>query len=152
MTRCQMPPRGDVRGAAPGFGDHLARYEQPELDPDTRESDSLPARLGARRHVVVPRQVLPLHPPPIVHDRQRRVSRVGDKADARRAGVERVRHGFGQDRLFKRAGVRIPQVFEEVLEVDAGFAHASILSPAAAQRSYVTAPERMNLHVHDLRL
>jgi hypothetical protein len=42
MTRCEMPPRGHVRGAAPGFGDHRARHQQPELDAHTGESDSLP--------------------------------------------------------------------------------------------------------------
>ena len=52
MTGCKMPPRGDVRGAAPGFGDDFARHEQPELDAHAGKSDSLAARLGARRHVV----------------------------------------------------------------------------------------------------
>ncbi len=95
-----------------------------------------PARLGARRDVVVPRQLPSLHAAPVVHDRQRRVSRVGEKPDARRTGVERVRDDFGEDRLLERAGVRVPQIFEQMLEVDAGFAHAGILSSAAAQRSH----------------
>lgn len=135
MTRRQMPPRGHVRSAAPGFGDHLARHEQPELDANPRESDSLPACLGARGNVVIPRQLPSLHTAPIVHDRQRRISRVGEKADARRAGVERVRYGFGENCLFKGAGVRVPQIFEQVLEVDSGLAHACMLSPAAPPSS-----------------
>ena len=129
-----MPACRNVRGATPGFGYHLARHEQSELDADASESDSVPACLCARGHVVVPRQLPSLHATPVVHDRQRRVSRVGEKADVRCKRVERVRHGFSEDRLFQGAGVRVPQVFEEVLEVDAGFAHASILSSAAAQR------------------
>jgi hypothetical protein len=124
-----------VRGAAPGFGDHLARHEQPELDAHARESDSLPACLSARGNVVIPRQLPSLHAAPIVHDRERRVSWVGEKADPRRAGVERVRHGFGENCLLKGAGVRVPQIFEQVLEVDSGLAHAYMLSPAAALSS-----------------
>ena len=123
MPRRQVPPRRDVRGAAPRFGDDLARDEQPELDPDAGKPDALAARLRARRHVVIPRQLPPLHPPPIVHDRERRVGRVGLEPDARRAGVERVGDDLGQDRLFERAGVGVAQVFEQMLEVDAGFAH-----------------------------
>jgi hypothetical protein len=84
---------------------------------------------------VIPRQLPALHAAPIVHDRQRRVSWVGEKADARRAGVERVRHGFGENCLFKGTGVRIPQIFEQVLEVDSGFAQACMSSPAAAPSS-----------------
>jgi len=77
---------------------------------------------------VVPRQLLSLHAAPIVHDRQRRVSRVGENADAGRAGVERVRHGFSEDRLFKGASVRVPQIFEEMLQVNSCLAHMGILS------------------------
>ena len=126
-----MPPRGDVRGAAPGFGDHFARHEQPELDAHAGKPDPFAPRLGARRHVVIPRQLPSLHAAAVVHDRQRRFGRVGEEADAGRSGVERVRDDFGEDRLLEGSGVRVPQIFEEVLEVDAGFAHVGILSPAA---------------------
>jgi len=36
---------------------------------------------------------------------------------------------LGEDRLLDRSGVRVPQIFEKMLEVDAGFAHGGILSP-----------------------
>jgi len=80
-----MPPRGNVRGAAPGLGDHLARYQQPELDAHARKADSFPARFGARRYVVVSRQLPPLHSAPVVDDGQRRVSRIGEEPDASRS-------------------------------------------------------------------
>ena len=106
------------------------RDEQPELDSDAGKSNALPARLRARRNVVIPRQVPPLHPSPIVHDRQRGVGGVGLEADACRAGVERVGDNFGEDRLLERAGVGVAEIFEEVLEVDAGFAHGAFLRRA----------------------
>ena len=79
-----------------------------------------------------PRQLSSLHPAAIVNDRQRRVSGVGEKTDARRAGVERVRDGFGEDRLFKGADVGVPQVFEEMLQINSGLAHMGILSRAGS--------------------
>jgi len=84
----------------------------------------------------LPRQIPSLHPAPIVDDRERRVGRVGEKADARRAGVERVRHGFGKDRLFEGAGVRVAQVFEEMLQVNSGLAHVGILSRGGLVRRH----------------
>ena len=100
--------------------------EQPELDADAGEPDPLAARLRARRDVVIARQLPALHPAPVVHDGQRRVGGLVEQADARRAGVERVGDDLGEDRLLERAGVRVPEVFEQVLEVDAGFAHSAL--------------------------
>jgi hypothetical protein len=45
------------------------------------------------------------------------------------ARVERVRRDLGRDGLLEGAGVRVPQVFEEMLEVDSRLAHAAILPP-----------------------
>ena len=104
-----------------------SRDQQPELDAHTGESDSLPPRFCARRHVVVPRQLLSLHAAPIVHDRQRRVGRIGQQLDARRTGVERIGDDFGENRLLGLAGICVPQVLKKVLEIDSGFAHAAIL-------------------------
>ncbi len=123
IARRQVPPRRDVRRAAPRFGHDLARDEQPELDADAGEANPLAARLRARRHVVIPRQIPSLHPAPIVDDRERRVGGARLEADACRARVERVGDDLGEDRLFERAGVGVAEVFEQVLEVDAGFAH-----------------------------
>ena len=147
MPRRQVPRGRDVRGAAPRFGDHLARHQQPELDPDAGEADTLAARLRARRHVVISRQLPPLHPAPVVHHRERRLGGVGDDADAGGAGVERVGDDLGEDRLLERAAVSVSQVFEQVLEVDARFAHSALLlrlpraaSPREQSRSHPQAP------------
>jgi len=48
--------------------------------------------------------------------------------DARGTGVERVGDGFGEDPFLECAYVCVPKVFEQMLEVDAGFAHIGILS------------------------
>src|SRR5688572_13615176 len=103
MPRRQMPSSGDMRGAPPCLGNHLTRYEKPELDPNTGEPDAFAARLGAGRHVMVAGQLPALHAPAVVDNRQRRASSVGQHADAARTRVERVRDHFGEDRLFKGA-------------------------------------------------
>ena len=41
MVRGQMPPRGHVRVAAPGFGEHLFAYQQPQFDADSGKPDAL---------------------------------------------------------------------------------------------------------------
>ena len=130
-----MPSRRDMRRTAPRFGDHLARHEQSKLDADTSKPDARATRLTAGSDVMGPRQFAPLHPAPIVDDRERCLSRIGQQADARCSRVERIRDDFGEDRLLERSGVRVPQIFEKMLEVDAGFAHGGILSPAGPGRA-----------------
>jgi hypothetical protein len=78
---------------------------------------------------VVPRKLPALHPAPVVDDRQRRGSGVGEEADARRTRVERVCDDFREDRLLEGSSVCVPQVLEEVLEVNSRFADAGIVSP-----------------------
>ena len=128
IPRRQVPLSCNVRGAAPRFGHHLTRHEKPKLDADAGKSDALAAALRARCDVVVPGQLSPLHPASIVHDRQRRVSRVREEADANGTRVERIGNDLGEDRFLERAGVGVPKVFEEMLEVDSSFAHGSMLS------------------------
>ena len=118
-----------MRGAAPRLGNDLARYEQPELNANTSEPDAFAASLGAGRDVVVADQFPPLHAPAVVDDRQRRTSSVSRHADPARTRIESVRDNFSEDRLFEGAGVGISQIFEQMLEVDSGFAHTGILSP-----------------------
>ena len=113
---------------APRFGNDLARHEKTELDPHAGESDAFPALLRACRNIVVACQLPPLHASAIVDDRQCRTDCVGQEANAGRTRVKRIRDHFGEDRLFEGPGVGIPKVFEEVLEVDSGFAHVGILS------------------------
>ena len=72
IARRQVPRGRDVRRAAPRLGHDLARDQQAQLDADAGKADALAARLRAGRDVVVTRQVAPLHPAPVVDDRQRR--------------------------------------------------------------------------------
>ena len=114
--------------AAPRFGNDLARHEKAKLDPNAGESDAFAAPLRACRHIVVACQLSALHASAVVDDRQCRIDCVGQEANAGRTRVKRIRDHFGEDRLFEGPGVGIPQVFEEVLEVDSGFTHVGILS------------------------
>jgi len=120
-----VPSSRDVCRTAPRLGNDLTRHEKSKLDADTGEPDTFAAPLRARRDVVVACEVSALHAAAVINDRQRRDGRVGQEANASRTGVERVRDDLGEDRLFKGAGVGVPQVFEEVLEVDSGFYRAN---------------------------
>ena len=51
-----------------------------------------------------------------------------------RAAIERVGHDLGQDGLFERPGVGVPEIFEQVLKIDARFPHEGILSAPAGDR------------------
>jgi hypothetical protein len=117
-----------MRRPPPRFGNDLARHEKAKLDPHAGESDAFAALFRAGRNVVVACQLSALHASAIVDDRQCRIDGVGQEVNAGRARVKRIRDHFGEDRLFEGPGVGIPQVFEEVLEVDACFAHVRILS------------------------
>ena len=135
MPRREMPPGRDVRRASDGFGDDLARHQQPELDPDAGKADALASGLAARCDVVISGQLPPLHPAPVVDDRQGPVGRVGAQADERRTRVERVGNDFGQDCFFERTGIGIAKVFKQMLEIDPGFTHGRILSLPALSRA-----------------
>jgi hypothetical protein len=112
----------------PRFGNDLARHEKTQFDPDTGESDAFAAPFRACRNVVVACQLSALHASAIVDDRQCRIACVGQEANAGRTGVKRIRDHLSEDRFFEGPGVGIPQVFEEVLEVDTCFTHVRILS------------------------
>jgi hypothetical protein len=88
----------------------------------------LAALLGARRNIVIPRQLSPLHPATVIDDGQRRRAGIGQQPDARRAGVERIGDDLSENGLLERAGVGVTKVFEEMLKVDARFTHGNILS------------------------
>ena len=123
-----MPSRRHMRGAAPRLGDDLARDQKTKLDANSREPDPFATSLRACRNVVISRQFLPLHAAPVIDDRQRCVGRIGEAADACRARIESVGDHLDEDRLLERAGVSVPQVFEQMLEVDPCFSHTGILS------------------------
>jgi hypothetical protein len=124
-----------MRLAASRLRDHLAGHEQSELDADAGEADSLSARLRAGRDIVIPRQLAPLHPPAVVRHRERRLGGVGRDTDAGGAGVEGVGDHFREDRLLEGAAVGVPEILEQVPQVDPCLAHGRILSPGKAERT-----------------
>ncbi len=128
MPRRQMPPGRHMRDPAPRLRDDLLRDEQPKLDADTRETYTFSALLGARRNIVVTGKLSPLHASSIIDDGQRGIGGVGRQADTGRARVEPVGDDFRENRLLERTGICVAKVFEEMVEVDASFAHAGILS------------------------
>ena len=123
VPRREAPAGRHVHGGASCLGENGLRDEQAELDPDPGEADALPARLGARRQVVVAREVAPAHPAPVVDEHHGARGRVREDAHVRRSRVERVRDDLGQDRLLDRVGISVAEVFEQVLQVDARLAH-----------------------------
>src|SRR5688572_19984407 len=106
-----------------------ARNEEAKFDANAGESYALARRFGARRNVVIPRKLPSLHPAAIVHNCERRLSRIGEKADARCARVKRIREHFGEDGLLESSRVRVAKIFQQVLEIDTRLPHARILSP-----------------------
>jgi hypothetical protein len=112
-----------VHGASARLGHDLLGDQEAELDPDAGEADALPADLARRRDVVVARQFAAPHAVAVVDHGQRGGGGVGHDGDLGGAGVQGVRHDFGEDRLIDRARIRVPEVLEKVQEVDAGFAH-----------------------------
>ena len=151
IPRGQVPPGRDVRRAAPRLGDHVRGDEQSELDADPGKANPFPARLRARRHVVIPGQVAPLHPPPIVDNRERRCARAGLEADPGGAGVERVGDDLGENRFLEGAGVGVAEVFEQVLEVDPGFAHEESYGSCTDNRQNLRCLRRPPLSARPLR-
>ena len=104
------------------------RAKQAKLDANAGEPYAFATLLCARRNVVVSSKLPPLHPTPIIDDGQRGVGGVGQQADTRRARVKGVGDDFSEDRFLERTRVGVPEVLEEMLEVDTSFAHAGILS------------------------
>jgi hypothetical protein len=85
MVRCQMPARRDVRLPAAALGDDLLAHEEPELDADAGEADAVAARLRARGHVVIARQLATSHARAVVDGREGRGRGVGREMDVARA-------------------------------------------------------------------
>ena len=134
LTGGETPGRRTVNDAPAGLGHDLLRDQEPELDPDPGEADALAARPGRGRDVVVPGELAPPHAVSVVDHGKRGSSRVGREADLGGAGVERVRHDLGEDRLLDRPGIRVPEVFEKMQEVDSRLAHRWV-EPTASPRS-----------------
>jgi hypothetical protein len=117
-----------MRLPAAALGDNLLAHEEPELDADAGKADSVAARLRARRHVVIARQLAPSHARAVVDGGEGGADGVSHETDAARAGVECVGDDLGEDRLLERARVGVAQVLEEVDEVDASFTHRELPS------------------------
>ena len=127
VSRGHVPHGRHVGAPAPRLRRDFSRNEQPELDPDPGKPDPLAPRLRARRDVVIPGEIPALHPPPVVHNGERCGGGVRLQADACGPGIQCICGDLGEDRLLERPGVRVPQVFEQVLKVDPRFPHGTIL-------------------------
>ena len=125
VTGGQAPAGCHVVLAGAGFGQHLLAHEQADLDADAGEADALSSDFGAGRDVVIARQLATAHPGAVVHDGERGDRGIGRDRDGRRSRVERVGYDLDQDGLLRGPGVRVPQVLEEVEQIDAGLAHVS---------------------------
>jgi hypothetical protein len=104
---------------------HIPARQQGELDADPGESDALPPRLCARRKIVIAAQVPARHPLAVIGDRDGGAPGLRRDPDQARAGVERVRDDLRQYGLLQRPGVGVPQVFEEVQQVNARLGHGT---------------------------
>ncbi len=107
-----MPPRRDVRAAAPGFREHLFAYQQPKFDAYTGKPNALPAHFGAGGDVVIPPHGLSLHTRSIIRDGERSLCGISRHHDSGGARVQRIGDDFGEDGFFKGRWIRIPQVFQ----------------------------------------
>jgi hypothetical protein len=68
-------------------------------------------------------QLAPAHPRAIVGDGERRQGGIGPELKRGRARIEGVGHDLGHDRLLERPGIGVPDVLEEMLQIDACLAH-----------------------------
>jgi len=75
---------------------------------------------------MVPGEVAAAHAAAVVQNGERALSRVGGERQDRRARVDGIGDHLGQDRLLGGARIGVAEVFEEVQEIDARFAHGPI--------------------------
>jgi hypothetical protein len=90
-----------MRRPAPRLRHDLAGDQEPQLDADAGKADPFAALLAARRDVVVPGQLSPLHAATVIDDGQRRSNGIGHQPHARGAGVERIGNRLGEDGLLE---------------------------------------------------
>src|SRR6266566_1760629 len=124
------PPRcRNARSAAPRFREYVVAREKAELNAHAGKPDRPTACLCTGRKVMIAAQLGPRHAAPVVpHD-----ERVGSRFERnhRCPGVQGIRDDLADDRFLERGGIGVPQVLEQVKQIDACFAH---FRPA----SYVT--------------
>ncbi len=121
----QPPGGGQVSPDPPGLGDNLVAHQEAQFDPHSGETDAPPPPFAGGSQVMIPGQGLPAHPLSIVHHRQGGGHRVGPHPDQAGSRVQGVRHDLGEDRVLQAFRIRVPEVFQEVKEVDAGLAHGA---------------------------
>jgi hypothetical protein len=84
---------------------------------------------------VVAPEFSPPHAGAVVHYGERGPRGIRADGDPRRARVERVGDDLGEDGLLEGPGIGVPQILEEVEEIDAGLAHARSSEGAATAPS-----------------
>ena len=70
-----------------------------------------------------PGQLRPLHPGAVVRQGEGGLIQVGEKRNKGRPGVEGIRHQLGENRLLQWSGVSVPEVLQEVQQIDPGLTH-----------------------------
>src|SRR6266508_4619761 len=127
---------------APRLRQHLFRDEQSDLDSNSGEPDAFTAHLGGRGHIVVAGEVAAAHPSTIVHEGERALG--GVRGDGQRCGtrVDRVGDDLGENGLLGGAWIGVAEVFEEVQEIDARFAHWVPQGGGFKVRSIYSVPTR----------
>lgn len=108
------------------LGEDICADQQAELDADAGESDSVAARLYGGRDVVEPPQLGAAHACPVICQGKCRAGGIRQQRDDGGSGVERIRHHLREHRFLQRARVRVREIFEEVQQVDARFAHRGL--------------------------
>ena len=109
--------------AATSFGKNFLADQEAELDSDSGETYSLSSGFGAGSDVVITSQFAALHPGAIVYRGQRVLCRVAFEADLGCARVEGVGRDLGKNRFLERSRVCVPQVLEQMQQIDACFTH-----------------------------
>src|SRR5262245_5731115 len=133
---------------AASFGQYLRADYQAELDDDTGETDARAPRFDGRGDVVVTRQLAALHSGSVVECRQCALDWIRCKNNFRRARVEGVGNDLGENGFFDRPRIGIPEIFEEMLQIDACFTHSKIL----IAKSVLTAKIQRSRAVTQIRI
>lgn len=120
-----MPTGRDVVVAPPSFRQHFLAEQQSELHADAGKPDALASRLGGGSDIVIFDEVPAVHARSIIQDRQQSVFGTRGEIDLRGAGIQRIGDDFSKDCFFQRTRVGITEVFKQMEEIDAGFAHGS---------------------------
>ncbi len=84
---------------------------------------------------MVARQLAAYHAAAIIDDRERGALGIGCQHNAARTRIERIGHDLGEDDLLERAGIRVPQILEQMLQIDPGFSREVLLAGIGRESS-----------------